>query len=110
MGRWGLRPGYRVPQKKSLLLRAPGLVIGAVAFGAAGGWTASDMLASWGASGGSGLSCRIKGNISIDTGERIFHVPGQKYYEQTKISPQYGERWFCSEFEAWAAGWRKSKS
>ncbi|MFB2608024.1 succinoglycan biosynthesis protein exoi, partial [Rhizobium phaseoli] len=25
-------------------------------------------------------------------------------------SPQYGERWFCSEFEAWAAGWRKSKT
>lgn len=104
-----MRQGYHVPQKKSLLLRAPGLVIGTVAFGAAGGWTASDMLASWSASGGSGLSCRIKGNISIDTGERIFRVPGQKHYEQTKISP-HGERWFCSEFEAWAAGWRKSKS
>lgn len=24
--------------------------------------------------------CNIKGNISIDTGERIFHVPGQRYY------------------------------
>ncbi|MGO6847125.1 succinoglycan biosynthesis protein exoi [Rhizobium ruizarguesonis] len=105
-----MRQGYRIPQKKSVLLSAPGLVIGAIAFGAAGGWTASDLLASWSASGGSGLSCKIKGNISIDTGERIFHVPGQKYYTQTRISPQYGERWFCSEFEAWAAGWRKSKS
>ncbi|MGO6724291.1 succinoglycan biosynthesis protein exoi [Rhizobium ruizarguesonis] len=105
-----MRQGYRNPQKKSVLFRAPGLLIGALVFGAAGGWTASDLLASWSASGGSGLSCRIKGNISINTGERIFHVPGQRYYEQTKISPNYGERWFCSEFEARAAGWRKSRS
>ena len=54
-------------------------------------------------------SCKIKGNISIDTGERIYHVPGQKYYQQTRISPEYGERWFCSEAEARAAGWRKSR-
>ncbi|MBX5221410.1 succinoglycan biosynthesis protein exoi [Rhizobium sp. NLR8a] len=105
-----MRQGYRVPQKKSVLLTAPGLVIGAVAFGAAGGWTASDMLASFTASAGAGLSCRIKGNVSINTGERIFHVPGQRRYAETKISPQYGERWFCTEAEAWAAGWRKSKS
>ena len=54
--------------------------------------------------------CDIKGNISIETGERIYHVRGQKYYEPTRISPEYGERWFCSEAEARAAGWRKSKS
>lgn len=54
-------------------------------------------------------SCKIKGNISIDTGERIYHVPGQKYYPRTRISPEHGERWFCSEAEARAAGWRKSK-
>lgn len=53
-------------------------------------------------------SCNIKGNISINSGERIFHVPGQHYYSATKISPQYGERWFCSEQEARAAGWRKA--
>ncbi|MBB2670707.1 UNVERIFIED_ORG: hypothetical protein GGE44_000248 [Rhizobium esperanzae] len=97
------------PVGLSVLLKFPGLVIGALAFGAAGGWTASDLLASW-ASGGSGQSCTIKGNVSINTGERIFHVPGQRYYAETKISPKYGERWFCSEAEAWAAGWRKSKS
>lgn len=54
-------------------------------------------------------SCDIKGNISINTGERIYHVPGQKYYAATRISPQYGERWFCSEAEARAAGWRKAR-
>ncbi len=62
-------------------------------------------IVSWSASR---LSCDIKGNISIETGERIFHVPGQKYYAETVISPRYGERWFCSEAEARAAGWRKS--
>lgn len=57
-----------------------------------------------------GGGCNIKGNVSIDTGERIYHVPGQKYYEATRISPQYGERWFCSEQEARSAGWRKSRT
>lgn len=53
--------------------------------------------------------CDIKGNISINTGERIYHVPGQEHYWETKISPQYGERWFCSEAEARAAGWRRAR-
>lgn len=54
--------------------------------------------------------CNIKGNMSIETGERIYHVPGQTYYEATRISPEYGERWFCSEEEARRAGWRKSRT
>lgn len=54
-------------------------------------------------------NCVVKGNVSIDTGERIYHVPGQKYYDETIIRPEYGERWFCSETEARAAGWRRSK-
>ncbi len=53
-------------------------------------------------------TCKIKGNISVNSGERIYHVPGQHYYEDTRISPQYGERWFCTEEEARAAGWRKA--
>lgn len=54
-------------------------------------------------------SCLIKGNISFDTGEKIYHLPGQKYYDSTTINPAYGERWFCTEAEAQAAGWRKSR-
>jgi len=54
-------------------------------------------------------NCSIKGNISIETGERIYHVPGQTYYAQTKISPDHGERYFCSEADAIAAGWRRSR-
>ena len=52
--------------------------------------------------------CNIKGNVSTQ-GERIYHVPGQKYYDDTRISASHGERWFCSEEEARAAGWRRSK-
>ena len=52
--------------------------------------------------------CVIKGNIS-SSGEKIYHVPGQKYYNQTVISESKGERWFCSETDAQKAGWRKSK-
>jgi hypothetical protein len=52
--------------------------------------------------------CDIKGNISVNTGEKIYHVPGQEFYSQTTIRPEYGERWFCTEAEAIANGWRKS--
>lgn len=51
--------------------------------------------------------CLIKGNISAQ-GERIFHMPGCGSYEKTVIDASTGERWFCSEKEAIAAGWRKA--
>jgi hypothetical protein len=54
--------------------------------------------------------CDIKGNISFNSKEKIYHVPGQNFYNDTKISPQYGERWFCTEAEARANGWRKAKN
>lgn len=53
-------------------------------------------------------NCRIKGNISA-SGDRIYHVPGGRFYEQTVITRSRGERMFCSEQEARAAGWRKSR-
>src|SRR4051812_6556364 len=53
--------------------------------------------------------CTIKGNISVETGERIYHLPGQRYYNETVVNPAKGERWFCSQWQAWWAGWRKSK-
>lgn len=55
-----------------------------------------------------GSGCNIKGNISVNTGESIYHMPGQEYYDATRISPEHGERWFCSEEEARHAGWRKA--
>lgn len=57
----------------------------------------------------SGTSQRvIKGNVSFDTGEQIYHVPGGRYYDSTVINENYGERWFCTEADAQAAGWRRS--
>lgn len=53
-------------------------------------------------------ACPIKGNIGFNTGEKIYHVPGQLYYESTSIDESYGEKWFCSEEQAIAEGWRKS--
>lgn len=53
-------------------------------------------------------NCQIKGNIS-SSGEKIYHLPGQKYYDKTVIDPSQGEQWFCTEEEAQKDGWRKSK-
>ena len=52
-------------------------------------------------------SCTIKGNIS--NAGRIYHVPGSRWYARTRIDTGAGERWFCSEGEARAAGWRPPK-
>ena len=59
--------------------------------------------------------CNIKGNISwsndkkLDriSGNKLYHIPGMKDYEITKIS-RTGERWFCTESEAIASGWKKA--
>lgn len=53
--------------------------------------------------------CLIKGNISQSSGDKIYHVPGQQDYDGTVISPNAGERWFCTEDEAKANGWRKAQ-
>jgi endonuclease YncB( thermonuclease family) len=49
-------------------------------------------------------SCLIKGNHSR-RGEWIYHLPGMPYYAQTRA-----EEMFCSEAEAVAAGYRKSRA
>ncbi len=53
-------------------------------------------------------ACPIKGNISKSG--RIYHMPGQRDYDRTGIDEARGERWFCTEAEARAAGWRPSRS
>lgn len=78
--------------------------------GAAGlGYAAHDMSLDTMQASLPGSGCNIKGNIAIESGERIYHLPGQDYYDVTRISPEYGERWFCSEAQARAAGWRRSR-
>jgi endonuclease YncB( thermonuclease family) len=48
--------------------------------------------------------CPIKGNISENG--RIYHVPWSRDYIKTRVDTARGERWFCSEKDALAAGWR----
>lgn len=47
----------------------------------------------------------IKGNINAKC-ERIYHTPRDSTYSLVKIDAAAGERYFCSEEEARAAGWR----
>jgi endonuclease YncB( thermonuclease family) len=60
------------------------------------GWQAAEATAQKG--------CAIKGNISH--GNQIYHMPWSPWYDKVKIDPDRGERWFCSEADAEAAGWR----
>jgi endonuclease YncB( thermonuclease family) len=60
------------------------------------------------AAGPTDTACPIKGNIGR-SGTRIYHMPGQAFYARTVIRTEHGERWFCSEGEALAAGWRRAR-
>lgn len=53
--------------------------------------------------------CTIKGNINTKTGEKIYHVPGGRSYNKTKIDLSKGERWFCNTADAEQAGWRAAR-
>jgi endonuclease YncB( thermonuclease family) len=74
----------------------------------AGGAAASGPLGSPATAENHRSGCDIKGNIN-SKGERIYHVPGGRYYANTIVESARGERWFCSEAEAQAAGWRPPK-
>ena len=52
--------------------------------------------------------CNIKGNISVSSGEKFYHIQGMPEYEITRINTSKGERFFCSESEAIANGWSKA--
>jgi endonuclease YncB( thermonuclease family) len=52
--------------------------------------------------------CLIKGNINRK-GLRIYHMPGQAFYERVGIRAEQGEQWFCSEAQARDSGWRAAK-
>jgi hypothetical protein len=53
-------------------------------------------------------SCAIKGNVNSDQ-VKIYHTPGQRDYNRTDIKPEEGDRWFCTEAEAQAAGFRHAQ-
>jgi len=52
--------------------------------------------------------CNIKGNVSQNSGRKLYHLPGMEDYETTNIDPSYGEKWFCTEAEAINNGWQKA--
>ena len=52
--------------------------------------------------------CRIKGNVTT-AGARVYHLPGGRFYERTRVDPRRGEAWFCDEPAAVAAGFRPAR-
>jgi endonuclease YncB( thermonuclease family) len=52
--------------------------------------------------------CAIKGNVTSHG--HIYHMPWSPWYGKVRITAAKGERWFCTEAEAKAAGWRPAAS
>ena len=52
-------------------------------------------------------ACAIKGNVNR-AGDRIYHLPGQVNYDDINMNAPE-KRWFCTEAEARAAGWRRAR-
>lgn len=48
--------------------------------------------------------CPIKGQVV--SGDRVYVLPWSPQYDRVRVREQRGGRWFCSETEARAAGWR----
>ena len=48
--------------------------------------------------------CAIKGNVS--RAGFVYHMPWSPWYDKVSMALDKGKRWFCSEAEALAAGWR----
>jgi endonuclease YncB( thermonuclease family) len=66
----------------------------------AGRWRAAEQ--------GAPAGCAIKGNVTAQG--RIYHMPWSPWYEKVRMDLDRGKRWFCSEAEALAAGWRPAES
>jgi endonuclease YncB( thermonuclease family) len=62
-------------------------------------WTSAETAAPSG--------CAIKGNVTNKG--RIYHMPWSPWYGKVTVRAARGERWFCSEREAEAAGWRRAR-
>ena len=53
-------------------------------------------------------TCNVKGALG-PAGERIYYVPTDEDYDEVAIDPARGERSFCSDEEARAAGWTRPR-
>jgi hypothetical protein len=45
---------------------------------------------------------------AVALGDKFYHLPNMEDYAITNIDGSKGERWFCTESEAIASGWRKA--
>lgn len=55
--------------------------------------------------------CNIIGNVSKrNDNQRIYHCPNWRDYDRIKFDYTEGDRYFCSEEEAIAAGFRKPRN
>lgn len=54
--------------------------------------------------------CLIKGNIDKNSYEKFYHLPGCQHYDEVIIELDIGERYFCTEEEAQAAGFKKASA
>lgn len=52
--------------------------------------------------------CAIKGNVS--RAGHVYHMPWSPHYAKVRMDKRRGERWFCSEADAQAAGWRAARA
>lgn len=52
--------------------------------------------------------CPIKGQITRN--DRVYVVPWSAGYTRARVRTDRGERWFCTEAEAQAAGWRPASA
>lgn len=55
-------------------------------------------------------NCIIKGNISEKGYGKTYLVPGCDNYNNVKVDTRKGERYFCTEEEAVAEGFRKAEN
>lgn len=111
------KTGYKIKQK--LKSNAASIAGGAIILGAVAAPFGLAYLGGSTATGGTPTtvdtptySCddpRIKGNISMSTGEKIYHMPDDRFYNSTVIDESAGEKWFCTTAEAEFAGWRRTE-
>jgi micrococcal nuclease len=52
--------------------------------------------------------CLVKGNLDPND-RRFYHLPHFRHYSQIVMNLDKGDRWFCSEQEAIAAGFKRAR-
>jgi len=68
-----------------------------------------DFLGLWGSCGEAQFDekCMVKGNIDR-LGQKYYHLPGDKYYSQTRIDLLEEEEWLCTVEEAEAKNFQRA--